>query len=192
MRGGDGFPRQIAVVREDRRDAGTRRPLPPTVAPSPLMMVVCPTRTPATSVIAFIGPGGRSPKRMPSSRARARRLDARICATVESWAAVSDAADTFTFDGKNRLRSPEENAAESDLPHGPLPCRKSQTAARYQDTRFETASPPDDPERCRLVGLVLADEQHRAAAEGREQAAAPRPRLVASSSSSPRRFLIGA
>ena len=38
--------------------------------PSPEISVVCPTRTPATSVMASSGPGSMRPMRMPSSRAR--------------------------------------------------------------------------------------------------------------------------
>src|SRR6185369_5114187 len=37
---------------------------------SPRTRVVCPTRTPSTSVIAFSGPGGSTPTMMPASRAR--------------------------------------------------------------------------------------------------------------------------
>ena len=39
---------------------------------SPAMRVVCPTRTPATSVMAFSGPGLPSPGVIPRSRARGR------------------------------------------------------------------------------------------------------------------------
>ncbi len=39
---------------------------------SPSISVVCPTRTPGTSVIAFRSPVGRVPMAMPSSRARGR------------------------------------------------------------------------------------------------------------------------
>src|SRR5271170_271548 len=44
-------------------------PLPTTSLPEPLMRVVCPTSTPATSVMAFKGPGVPS-KGTPRSRAR--------------------------------------------------------------------------------------------------------------------------
>ena len=47
-------------------------PLPTRSAPSPWMTVVCPTRTPSTSVIAFSGPGGKLPMMMPRSRRRGR------------------------------------------------------------------------------------------------------------------------
>lgn len=39
---------------------------------SPDTIVVCPTRTPATSVIAFSAPGAKMPGATPRSRARTR------------------------------------------------------------------------------------------------------------------------
>ncbi len=45
-------------------------PLPTTSGPSPRMIVAWPTRTPATSVIAFQGPGWPSPMTIPRSRDR--------------------------------------------------------------------------------------------------------------------------
>jgi hypothetical protein len=44
-------------------------PSPTRSGPSPEISVVWPTRTPGTSVIAFAGPGGRSPITIPRSRA---------------------------------------------------------------------------------------------------------------------------
>src|SRR5260221_9918911 len=44
---------------------------------SPSTIVLCPTRTPATSVIAFHFPGGRTPGRTPRSRMRGRSSPAR-------------------------------------------------------------------------------------------------------------------
>ena len=46
----------------------------PVLMSSPSISVVCPTRTPATSVIAFSGPAGSDPTTMPRSRALARPL----------------------------------------------------------------------------------------------------------------------
>src|SRR5262245_15655969 len=45
-------------------------PWPTTSGPSPEIRVVCPTRIPATSVMALRGPGAPSPIPMPRSRAR--------------------------------------------------------------------------------------------------------------------------
>jgi hypothetical protein len=42
-------------------------PLPGVSAPSPSMMVLCPTRTPGTSVIALFGPTGIDPIVLPRS-----------------------------------------------------------------------------------------------------------------------------
>src|SRR5262245_25328626 len=47
-------------------------PSPIFSAPLPCTIVACPTRTPATSVMAFSGPGGNVPRTMPRSRARTR------------------------------------------------------------------------------------------------------------------------
>jgi len=44
----------------------------PVLIESPRAMVVCPTRTPATSVMALRGPGGSEPTTRPMSRARGR------------------------------------------------------------------------------------------------------------------------
>src|SRR4249919_3517044 len=49
-------------------------PLPLSSAPSPAMIVVCPTRTPATSVMALSGPVGWRPIDTPSSRNRLRAV----------------------------------------------------------------------------------------------------------------------
>src|SRR5439155_1133435 len=45
-------------------------PSPTASLPSPRMIVVCPTRTPATSVIALFGPGRPRPMTIPRSLAR--------------------------------------------------------------------------------------------------------------------------
>ena len=45
----------------------------PVRVPCPSITVQCPTRRPATSVMAFSGPGGRMPGARPSSRARGMR-----------------------------------------------------------------------------------------------------------------------
>src|SRR5262245_39353893 len=64
-------------------------PSPRLSAPSPLINVTCPTSTPATSVIAFTGPGLPA-KGMPRSRALASAADAvatvmrQLAATTES------------------------------------------------------------------------------------------------------------
>src|SRR5664280_3283716 len=47
-------------------------PSPTRSGPSPSISVACPTRTPATSVIAFSGPGRPRPSSMPTSRALTR------------------------------------------------------------------------------------------------------------------------
>src|SRR6185369_13446399 len=47
-------------------------PLPTTRGPSPQISVVCPTRTPATSVMAFSGPVGNRPRVKPSWRSLLR------------------------------------------------------------------------------------------------------------------------
>jgi hypothetical protein len=46
------------------------------------MMVVCPTSTPATSVIALSGPTGKMPTFSPISEARGRLLDVFCCAKL--------------------------------------------------------------------------------------------------------------
>jgi hypothetical protein len=60
----DALPRGSTTVTPVRTG-----PLPGTRAPSPEINVVCPTSTPATSVIALRGPGVPS-NGMPTSRAR--------------------------------------------------------------------------------------------------------------------------
>src|ERR1019366_815448 len=50
----------------------------------PRMMVVCPTSTPATSVIASSGPVGRAPTFNPKSEARGRVSEVVFCATAEA------------------------------------------------------------------------------------------------------------
>src|SRR5712692_2154250 len=50
---------------------------------SPSTIVTCPTRTPATSVMALSGPGSSTPGRIPSSRARGRAASAGfVCASA--------------------------------------------------------------------------------------------------------------
>lgn len=49
---------------------------------SPRTMVVCPTLTPATSMIASSGPVGRMPIFSPKSEARGRALGIVFCARV--------------------------------------------------------------------------------------------------------------
>ena len=92
---------------------------------SPRMTVVCPTRTPATSVIAFSAPVGRLPTTMPISRARGR------AATVVSVA-------------RSRVKSEEEMHGMNDtLPartrcssHRPAPPDRSAARVRGHDRQL--------------------------------------------------------
>ncbi len=72
----DEAARQHAVLEDvrawdDGGDAGAHRALPTSSGPSPMTKVVCPTRTPATSVIALESPTGKCPMENPRSRRRA-------------------------------------------------------------------------------------------------------------------------
>src|SRR5438046_8449064 len=58
----------------------------PVCTSSPRRMVVCPTATPATSVIALSGPVGRMPTFSPNSEARGRPLEVVFCATMAAVA----------------------------------------------------------------------------------------------------------
>src|SRR5450759_2586809 len=54
----------------------------PVRTPAPSVTVTCPTRTPATSVMALLAPGTKTPGATPRSRARAR------------WASRDEAAES--------------------------------------------------------------------------------------------------
>src|SRR6185436_5972068 len=81
-------------------------PCPTTSSPSPEINVVCPTRTPATSVIALNGPGVPSPITMPRSRARGgaamvKVLPSRSCSVGGARRDDVDARDVV--DGGDRV-----------------------------------------------------------------------------------------
>ena len=67
-------------------------PLPTTSLPEPLMRVVCPTSTPATSVMAFNGPGVPS-KGTPRSRARGGASAARALSAPAPRSSGGDAGE---------------------------------------------------------------------------------------------------
>src|SRR6185437_10258373 len=83
---------------------------------SPSTTVVCPTRTPATSVIAFNAPGGKTPGFTPRSRARARcaangtavRVMARSARWSDRFACMRDMVSTTdpTISGDDRQQLP--------------------------------------------------------------------------------------
>src|SRR6185295_14020075 len=81
-------------------------PLPTTSEPSPETSVVCPTRTPATSVIAFNGPGLPSPITIPRSRARGAGCDVKATPPgVSVGGAGRDDVDSGdVIDGGDRAR----------------------------------------------------------------------------------------
>ena len=78
------FAEQIAGMRQDGCHASAHS--------SPRVMVVCPTSTPATSVIASSGPVGRMPTLSPKSEARGRALELVSCATGAAVASKTTTA----------------------------------------------------------------------------------------------------
>src|SRR4029453_256388 len=70
---------------------------------SPRMMVVCPTSTPATSVIALSGPVGRMPTFRPKSEARGRALE------VVLWAKAPELTNRIAAAAKSLLTIAPDN-----------------------------------------------------------------------------------
>src|SRR5688572_25327284 len=84
---------------------------------SPRITVVCPTRTPATSVIALSGPVGRIPGVMPMSRARGRPgVTAARMASVRNRACMD--AMLYSRPQPHRMLVFTDPLRQTDLPRG--------------------------------------------------------------------------
>ena len=77
----NGRPRLACMTRMSTFEPGAPITVTPVRTSLPRRIVVCPTRTPGTSVIAFHRPGGYVPTPRPTSRARGRSVGGAASAT---------------------------------------------------------------------------------------------------------------
>src|SRR5580698_11078684 len=84
-------------------------------------MVVCPTSTPPTSVMAFRGPVGRIPTFRPRSEARGRTVGVVFCAAAKAVANknVATAKSLLTMGLAYVQISTQLNRLSQSLGHGP-------------------------------------------------------------------------
>jgi hypothetical protein len=120
-------------------------PSPGFKGPSPLDRVVCPTFTPATSVMAFKGPGGNCPNVSPTSRARTRlSVDSsepsRLQAGDASRAQRAPARERRNLCGRNLSKFPLLMSWNVALTYGSQHPRRSRIRLRWGALYWEWAA----------------------------------------------------